>query len=435
MKTLRVMQAYEYESSPIFNPLRLNNERAALLALLFNAGICFEREGCFEWVYGRAERMEEGARDWKVTLKPSKYSDGSPLTIEDFKASLLIQIEEGHGIHLKIDEFIDPLSIKIDPDSAALFLKTRDVHIDLSRVLAKRETSILPKEFNCNPSYSVTTGPYYLSRKTKYEALLLRNEYFPNHKNSIESIRLVSEFGPSLKALDFDIWYPREKPNKKTMELIAQDFAELKDLSQNYILRVSEKSRALNEDDAKSLWNIFSNMNLPYGTERLERIFSGLGSLNLPKQIEQKVFEKSFSLSIFDEHISKDILARVKKYLPNVMVHTEKNFDAFIENLDKFDAAIVWNDFSEKNPFDSIMVSTVPKAPILPKAKEIRCQLVEKGKASFLNEDAERIEKILMDFGLVVPILEKPTYYYARKTIRNAVERMVPHCYWTFPMP
>lgn len=136
---------------------------------------------------------------WTVVLKPdTKFSDGTPLTAQDVKATFdRAMTDEGNAFA----SLVAPIEAVQTPDDTTVVFKLKTAYGSLPSVLATPPLMILPaaglakgKSFFDAP---VSAGPYKLDSYTQNEVKLSRNDDFVGPAPVLEALEITRIEDPS----------------------------------------------------------------------------------------------------------------------------------------------------------------------------------------------------------------------------------------------
>ena len=399
------------------------------------------KEGDITGELARRWYVSDDFKQYDFELKPSKWSDGSQITVEDIMFHFEKSSEVGKAVHV---DFSNIRSIK---KTGAFSFRIDLIKVDANFLLklANPETGILHKTYIDSGNLSVTSGPYFLEGRTNSTLLLTKNNHFLGHvedsPNRVEFVDLErARFFEHLKSRKIDFsWIPNKITYEEHLSVLKDGF--LKSFAPNNFfvhfvsLNVNSKvfadkdlrkliqlavANGVTDADKKPGWEIADQLYLPTSPGRaddfwIKKFFDQIRS---PKKMVNQPTLRVAGLEsrpLFGMVVSAIEKMGIK--VTRLSAHTSGEFVALMKDPHSYDVAVQRIDISSLNLLENLLVAFNEVSPyiILSSKSSIKDYMRDIQKTSTLQDRYPLFKKIgeeLLSNGHIAPMYHESMLFY-----------------------
>lgn len=322
-------------------------------------------------------KIEEEFKKFTLKIKPNQhFSDGSLITAEDIKESLLYLAKHPSIIHGNGNKFkkisvprANEVEIILEENNPFFLMELSAPEYRISKTMGK---------------YQVTSGPYYVTATSSTKLSLKLNEYYPfENKVKFKEVEYsYYQLAQANKLLDMDIIWPTSTISLNEIEEFQRNGYYVYKMNIGFSYWLSLNPNTLNFDERIQIKNeldlilknetFFEKNNLtrskqlflPFGPgritdEELLRLNSTLPKLAVSKLKKIKI--------LLPKSLQPELLTAIKQLTKKVEISFYKDFSHYSELIKKntFDVALVNNDLSSIDLRSSLVVTFNPSRPLV----------------------------------------------------------------------
>lgn len=364
------------------------------------------------------------------------FSDGSPITAQDFAHSISRQIKSKSAIHF---DFSSIESVRASDNSLTIKLKAPSKNFLYK--LTHPEFGVLhPSDYksNAGATFNTTSGPYVLNKSTAQLIELVKNKHYSLESKAPESlifhgkkeVGTIYDFILSTHSnKNFDIYI-----NKKNYKLVRPHIGFTFWLNINKTRFTQDQSKFLQKTlsgtahDYSALypyWAPARQLYLPDGFGRLndlelDKIWSEINadasSKSLPKSISVLLYEKF--------PMNEELIKTLKKIFATVNVDTYEHMNAFdrLSKEKQYDLKMINNDFASSDVTENILVALNKNRPLIdvPENHKIFDLLSYAESADDLDHKSKYLKEIELEVlsdALIIPLAYLHVTFYVHPNL------------------
>ena len=411
-----------------------------------------------ENIYANKVTSSDDFNLWTVHFaKDAKFSDGSPLTAENWYHSIARTIRAGVGIHFNPKKDLvggghskDGYCEGLKLEGNQVQLRINEANKNFPRLIGKVEATILPiyndKPYQLNLIKGSQSGPCIMESYSAEKITLRLNPHFPAHKGRVQfkevEIRRMTDaeaFEARIKG-GVDFIFPTTPPPSNTRAKLEKSSQVYRDFGHTYFLGFRNHARAWlqNVGARQSLAAILSQAPQLEAFEKTNTLLIGKGFGRLasgPKFSSQLQAGDLLSLTLaaVDKPVSRHIVDFLEKSGVSAKVTWVKSFnELYSESARKTDAIIGWNDFCGEDPYISFYNALNPDRLLWADDDELRKKLTKiQAIDDATKKDAayKEFHKALLESAIVIPIFEQWFDAFANPSLN--LKSMLGSALWT----